>query len=386
VSAAIREPPSAALLAALRALRRWALGLGAVGVVATLVGLLLNRGQFFPAYLVAYLLWLGVAVGCLGMALIYRLTGGFWGSASREVVFAGAETVPLLALLFLPIAVGLPEIYVWARPGALSAASLSGHQPTYLAQPFFFARVILYFLSWVALATFLVRWTDQWEQTGEPRQYWRARRLAAGGLVAISLTIAFAMIDWVMSLDPTWTSTIFPAMVSIGHLLASFAFVVGVVCWLGDRFLTDRAAKTHLLNDLAGLTLAIVLLWSYLAFSQLLLIWAGNLNDEITFYESRLTNGWQWVGLAIIGSQFAVPFAALISTDVRRSARAMAIVAASLAIGRLIDLTWLVEPSFPPAPLSAYWLNLAAVIGLGGIWLALFADRLRRRAERAHHA
>ncbi len=368
---------------ALQRLQRVSLLVGAIGVVASGIGFVRSPDQFFPSYLVAYLLWLGIALGCLGMSLIHTLTGGRWGVGIRDELLAAAETLPLLALLFLPVVAGIPALYVWSHPEVVARDPSLQHQQVYLNVPFFLARAAFYLIVWIALARARSRWTDEAVRTGDLAIWAKLRRLGGGGLVALGLTVTFAMLDWTMSLNPSWSSTIYPAIVGVGHLLAGFAFAVLVVSRLGERARPGTAASVlplpQLLNDLGGLLLALVMLWAYLSFSQLLLIWAGNLNAEVPWYIRRVSNGWQWVGIFLIASQFVVPFGSLLSRDVKRNATAMSTLAILLVVGRLVELTWLVEPNFPPVGLAAHWLDLATAIGLGGIWVAAFARNRRRR-------
>ncbi len=378
MTVATREHARQAIDDLLRRLGQAGLLVGIAALLLSGLSFVLDRPQFFRSYLVAYLLWLGVALGCLGMGLLYHLTGGAWGAAIEDILAAAAMTLPFLALLFLPIAFGLPDLYVWAQPSAFRGET-TPHQQLYLSVPFFLLRASLYLGVWIVLAWIYDRWSRGLARATDPDLAVRLRRLAAGGLVALGLTAAFAMIDWTMSLDPTWTSTIYPAMVATGHLLVGFAFAVAVVAWLGSRVPFEFPALPRLLNDLGGLLLALVMLWAYLSYSQLLLIWAGNLNEEITWYQARLANGWQWVGLAIIAIEFVIPFILLLSRDVKRSARAMGALALFIVVGRLVDLAWLVEPTFPPAPLVAHWPDVSLALGLGGVWLAVFASLLRRR-------
>jgi hypothetical protein len=370
----------------LQRVRRYGFGVGVLAICLSAIGAVANPGQFFASYLVAYLFWQGIALGCLAMALVYRLTGGFWGRETHAILEAAAATVPWLAVMFLPIVVGIPSLYVWSTTGAGTPATAVGHQQSYLNIPFFLVRAAVYLAIWIVLARRLIGLSVRLDQTDDPRLAARLRRLGAVGLIVLGLTVSFAMIDWVMSLEPSLTSTVFPAMVGAGDLLVGFAFAIAVVCWLGDRSPLERQTLLRLLNDLGGLLLALVLLWAYLSFSQLLLIWAGNLNAEITWYLHRLYNGWQWVGLVVGVTQFVVPFIALLSRDVKRSPRAMFALAAILLVGRFVELIWLVEPSLPPRSVLSHWLNLSLGIGLGGIWVAAFSGQLRERIERGSGA
>jgi hypothetical protein len=208
----------------------------------------------------------------------------------------------------------------------------------------------------------------------------RLPRLSALGLIVLTLTATFAMIDWVMSLEPHWYSTVYAAMVAFGSVLNAFAFAVLVRLLLTSREMTPEPPVS---NDLGSLLLAILMSWAYLAFSQFLVIWSGNLSEEIPWYVRRLQHGWELVALAVALFHFVLPFVLLLSRNLKRRARALGLVAAVLFFTGILDVFWLVTPAFFQTGLSVHWLHVAASIGIGGLWLAAFAWTSRRWALRA---
>ncbi|TMA82880.1 MAG: hypothetical protein E6J77_15170, partial [Deltaproteobacteria bacterium] len=277
--------------------RRNCLLVGIAGLAACAAGAAANPAAFFRAYLVAYLFWLGIALGCMAIVLIHYLTGGAWGLVIRRVLESGTRTLPLLALAFLPLAFGLRELYEWARPEVVAADALLRHKSAYLNAPFFLVRAAIYLAAWIAVAAVLRRWSP--EDAAPPR---RLRVLAGPGLAVYGLTMTFAAIDWVMSLEPHWFSTVYGMMFATGQVLAGFAFVIAVTTLLARRApLAGLVAPNHF-TDLGNLLLAFVMLWAYLAFAQYLLIWAGNLPEEIPWYLRRQQGGWAAVAVALIGS------------------------------------------------------------------------------------
>ena len=352
--------------------RRNCLLVGIAGLAACAAGAAANPAAFFRAYLVAYLFWLGIALGCMAIVLIHYLTGGAWGLVIRRVLESGTRTLPLLALAFLPLAFGLRELYEWARPEVVAADALLRHKSTYLNPPFFLVRAAIYLAAWIAVAAVLRRWSP--EDAAPPR---RLRVLAGPGLAVYGLTMTFAAIDWVMSLEPHWFSTVYGMMFATGQVLAGFAFVIAVTTLLARRApLAGLVAPNHF-TDLGNLLLAFVMLWAYLAFAQYLLIWAGNLPEEIPWYLRRQQGGWAAVAVALILFHFAVPFALLLSRAVKR--HALLFVAAGILCMRYVDLFWLVVPDLEPHGLSLHWMDVAAPVGLGGVWLATFGWQLDRR-------
>jgi hypothetical protein len=370
--------PADAAAPDMRRLGRGALAVGIGGAVLCAIGWGVSPGQFFRSYLVAYLFWLGIALGCLGILMLQHLTGGAWGIVIRRLLESGARTLPLLALLFVPILFGLQELFVWARPEAVAADEILQHKSLYLNVPFFIVRAVVYFAAWTGLAWLLCRWSARQDATGDPRLIRKLGTLSGPGIVIYVLTMTFASVDWVMSLEPHWFSTIFGGLLVAGQALAAMAFVIAALSLLaGRKPLAGVIGSAHF-HDLGKLLLAFVMVWSYFAFSQFLIIWAGNLPEEIPWYLSRLTGGWEWLGLALVIAQFAAPFLLLLSRDFKRNANRLARVAALVVLLRLLDMYWMIAPAFDPGAFAIHWLDIVAPLGLGGIWLAVFVWQLGR--------
>jgi hypothetical protein len=351
---------------------------GAVGVVALglcVVGALASPAQFFHSYLMGFLLWLGVALGCMAIAMLHHLSGGAWGQAIRPLLEAGTRTIPLMPILWLPLLLGLPTLYLWAQPEAVAADPLLQHKQVYLNVPFFLGRAAVYFAFWVGLALLLTR-RGPARQGGEGDAAPRLRRVSTIGLIVYVLTATFSAIDWVMSLEPHWFSTMFGVLIIGGQGLGAFAFVVASTVFLFDRLPFARDMRPSDFHDLGNLILAFVMLWTYFAFSQFLIIWSGNLPEEIPWYVHRLDGGWQWIALSLVIFHFAIPFLLLLSRTTKRAARTLGVVALGLVAMRLVDLFWLIAPELHQEGLDVHWLDVMAPLGIGGIWLAVFTTQL----------
>ncbi len=347
-----------------------------------LLGLALALAFFFPAlffraYLVAFVFWLGIGLGCLAMLMLHHLSGGVWGAVLLRILEAGTRTLPWLTLIGLPLYLSIPTLFVWARPEA-QADPLLQHKALYLNLPFFIARTILYFIIWNGMALWFDRRSRERDANPTPRNQDRLRRAGALGLVIFGLTVTFAAIDWIMSLEPDWYSTIFAAMVAVGGVLESFAFAIFVFVWLARRAPLASVSSPQLSNDLGNLLLAFVMLWAYLAFSQYLLIWMGNLSEEIPWYIKRLNGGWEFLALIVGMFYFALPFALLLLRAVKRHAWLLGLVALTLVITRWVEVVWLIIPAFEPT-LVITWLDVIATFGIGGVYLAVFERELRKR-------
>lgn len=350
-------------------------GIGALAL-AVLLGLF-DPTQFFRSYLVAFLFCLGIALGSMAILMLQYITGGAWGAILRRSLEAAAGTLATLAVLFLPLVFGLSSLYEWARPEAAAHDAVLRHKSLYLNVPFFLLRAALYFVVWTTVARFLVLWSREQDETGDPKLGRRLHFLGRGGLLLYSLTMTFASIDWVMSLEPHWYSTIYGILFIGGQVLSAFAFAIPVAVSLGDRPPLAELISPDRLHDLGKLLLAFVMIWAYLAFSQFLIIWSANLPEETPWYLNRLAGGWQWLGAGLILFHFALPFTVLLSRSLKRSGHWLALVALGVLAVRFLDLFWMIAPAFSPGAFSFHLLDPLTLAGAGGVWLSAFVARLR---------
>jgi hypothetical protein len=360
----------------LAGLKRWALVAGGIGVLASLAGAAASPAQFFHSYLFAWVYWVGLAVGCLGIMMVYHLTGGGWGVAIRRLLEAGAGTLPLMAALAVPLLFGLPAIYAWTDAAAMAADPVLRAKVAYLNVPFFVARMAIYFAAWLTLAFFLRRWSREQDRTGDPRLAERMRKLSGAGIVVLAFTVTFAAFDWVMSLEPHWFSTIFGMLMLAGQGLGALAFVIAVAYLLSAGEAFRRVLAPTILNDLGNLLLAFVMIWAYLSFSQLLIIWAGNLPEEIPWYLHRIRGGWNLIAIALAVFYFAVPFLVLLGRRNKRQHRRLATIALGVIVARVLDLFFLIAPEFYRDGVRVHWLDVAAMAGVGGLFVTMFVWRL----------
>jgi hypothetical protein len=353
---------------------------GALGAVVSLGGAFVNFTQFMQSYLMAYMLCLGVTLGSLALGMVHQLSGGAWGVVIRRPIGAAARVLPVMTLLFVPIALGMSRLYPWTNADLVAHDEVLRHKQVYLNTPFFLARAALYFLVWNVLSYFLNAWSLEQDRNPDPRIARRMQKLSAGGLLAYGLTITFAAFDWLMSLEPHWFSTIYGVLIMGGQALSALASLIVALVWLSRRPPLDRIVVAAHFHDLGNLLLAFVMLWAYFSFSQYLIIWSGNLPAEITWYTHRLQTGWRWVGTALVLFHFAVPFVLLLSRAVKRDPQMLVKVAIAVLTVRLLDLFWLIAPEFHPAGIAVSWLDLLLPLTLGSIWLGCFVWQLRGRA------
>lgn len=363
----------------LSGLGRAALVVGAAGVVASLGGAWLDPAQFFRSYLVAYLYVASLSLGCLAVLMVYNLTGGSWGVAVRRPLEAAAGVIPLVAALFVPLLFGLSSLYRWTSRATMMADDELKLKVAYLNVPAFVGRAVFYFAVWLALAFFMRRWSREQDRTGDPRYGDWMQKLSGIGVVIVGFTVTFAAFDWAMSLDPKWYSTIYGMAFFAEQGLGAMAFTIAIAYLLARRADYARALKPTVLNDLGNLMLAFVMVWAYLSFSQLLIIWAGNLPEEISWYLRRTTGGWEFVAGGLALFYFAVPFGVLLGRGNKRQHRRLATLAVGVLVVRAVHMFFLVAPEFSPERLTAHWLDVATLAGLGGLWVAMFVRQLGAR-------
>ena len=383
-----------------------------VGVVFLVIGAVLAflMGQaagfggivhVLRSYLVGFFLVTGVSVGSLAWLFLGHMTGGGWAVTSRRLFEAAARCAPLCALMFIPVVVSLfihdhghgagghgVSVYEWSDPAVVAGDPALLHKSTYLNIPFFIVRGLIYFAVWFGFAWILSKWSAEQDRTSDPRLRRKMQDISGPGILLFGLTVTFAAIDWGMSLEPHWFSTIYGLIIMAGWGLSALAFMITVATWLGAREPMDHAYHPHHFHDWGKLLLALVMLYAYFAFSQFLIIWAGNLPEETPFYLRRLRGGWQFVGLMIILFHFALPFVLLLSRSRKRAPRSLRSIALLMIFMRVVDLIFFFAPSVHQGGepdwhtsdlLRSFLPMFAMAIGLGGIWLWYYFGQLASR-------
>ena len=353
----------------LASLQKRSLAVGVLAAVLCVVAGWMDAAYFFRSWLLAFCFWISLALGCLGVLLLHNLVGGRWGALLRRFLESGSLTLPGMAVLSLPVLIGIPWLYEWAHPEVVANDHLLAHKAGYLNVPFFVARTAIYFAIWIGLALWLRARTFPPGPAPGP-----VRAVSAPGIIIFVFSVTFAAVDWIMSLEPHWFSTIYGAIFAVGQVLAALAAGTILVILLDRR--TGSTVPAAWRHDLGNLLLAFTCLWAYTSFSQFLIIWSGNIPEETPWYLRRGTNGWQAVSVFLILFHFFVPLAILLSRRAKRSARALAAVCALILLVRLVDLVYWIEPSFEHHAWSTLlWLPLC-LVAIGGLWIWLFLHYL----------
>jgi hypothetical protein len=350
---------------------------GAVLLVICLAAGFADRAEFFRSYLIAFLFWIGITLGSLALLMVQHLTGGRWALVIRRILEAGSRTLPLMAVAALPLLAGMRTLYSWSRPGQTDPVVLS--KQLYLNPTFFVVRMILYFLVWFTLAYFLNKWSRE-EDAGEAglKLWMHMEGLSGIGLVIYGLTVTFASVDWVMSLEPQWYSTIYGLLFMVSQALTALAFATTILIWLSERKPLSQVVRPAQFQDLGSFLLTFVMLWAYMEFSQFLIIWGGNLTSEIPWYLRRMEGVWGNIGLLLVIMSFFFPFFLLLFRHVKRRTRSLLIVALLILMMRLVDMYWMVLPAFGGGNVRLSWMNVALPLGMGGLWFAHFLWQLQR--------
>ena len=357
--------------------QRVALIVGVIGLALLSFGAFLNLEGFFQSYLYGFLFWVGLSLGCLMILMLQYVAGGPWGAMIRRPMEAGIMTLPVMALLFIPLFFALPYLYEWTNPAIVAASTFLQEKTLYLNEPFFIIRSVIYFIVWVSGAFLFYRWSRRQDEGADIAQF--LRNVSAPGIIIYILTMTFAAIDWGMSLTPEWFSGMYGVIFMIGQVLSAMVLAIFVTAYFKDREPFSKVYNATRLQDLGNFLMAFTMFWAYVQMSQFIIIWSNNVVETASWYVVRTETAWIWVSAFLLLFHFFVPFLILFSRWVKQKARALIWVAAWMIFARLVDVFWIVVPAFERDGFPLYWTDFAAVIGLGGIWLAVFFARLKGR-------
>jgi hypothetical protein len=359
----------------------------AIAVVCALLGTVAcailgtaNPKQFFFSWLVSFLFCLSLALGALFFVLIQYAAQGGWGIVLRRIGETIFATLPVMAALFVPVVLGLRDLYSWSAPGAAAHDALLRWKAPYLNVSFFLVRAALYFGIWSVIALLYYRGSRRQDATGDPGLSARLRRLAGPAIIVLALTQTFASIDWIMSLTPHWYSTIFGVYFFSGAFVGFIALLSVVVAAMRRARLLDTVITAEHLHDIGKLLFAFTAFWAYIAFSQFFLMWYANLPEETVWYKARIEGSWMQVSLLLMAGHFVVPFFYLMGRTVKRKGATLAIGGVWLLAMHFLDLYWQVMPTLHPEGVRPSALDVAAFIAVGGCFVAAASWLMKRQA------
>ena len=356
--------------------QRNSLLIGIIGMALLVFGLVVNRAQFFECYLEGFVFWGGMGFGFLLLLILHNATGGRWGLAIRPYLEAGSRTVQIMWIFFIPIVLGIPILYAWTRPEVQADLEGWATKSHYLNVSAWIFRAVLYFAIWIFYSMVCKAWNTPRKRRGQ-EEHGRLTTICCLGLLIFFITMSFAAIDWVMSVEPQWFSSIFGVIIIVGQGWSAFAFMVLFTAWIGG----DRKAEiipVKGLADLGNFMLMAVMLWAYTSFSQYLLIWSAQLPNETEWLIRRSHGGWGWIGFFLIMIHFFLPFFLLLFRKITRNHNRLAFVAVIMLLIHMVHDIWLIGPAFREnVGFPFVWMNAASMIGFGGIWIAIFIGYLK---------
>jgi hypothetical protein len=358
-----------------------------IGAVFALLGILAcailgaaNPKQFFFSWLVSFLFFVSLALGALFFVLIHYAAQGGWGIVVRRIGETIFATIPVIAALFLPVLLGLHDLYEWSHAEAVANDALLRWKAPYLNVPFFLIRAALYFGIWSFIALLYYRGSRGQDVTGDPGVSARLRRLAGPAIIVLALTQTFASVDWIMSLTPHWYSTMFGVYFFAGSFVGFIALLSVVVVAMRRAGLLETVITTEHLHDIGKLLFAFMVFWTYIAFSQFFLMWYANLPEETIWYRARMEGSWMTVSLFLMAGHFVAPFFYLMGRTVKRKGTTLAIGGAWLLAMHFVDIYWQVMPTLHPEGVRPSALDVAALVAIGGCFVAAAGWLMRRQA------
>lgn len=349
---------------------------GILGLIATAAGWFLQPETFYRAYLPSWLFWFQIVAGCLAVLCLQYVTGGEWGVLIRRPLAASARTMILMAVLFIPIAIGVHSLYPWSSGHIVAAKESIAFKRGYLNVTAWWIRSAIYFSLWILWAWRIRYLSLDFAKTRSPFTELARRKWSACGLLMMVLTLTFASIDWAMSLEPNWYSTMYGITFLVACALGAFAFVTFFLTRLADTEPMAGILRPSHLRDLGNLMLAFVMFWAYTTFSEYLLTWYANLREEIPHYLVRQHGVWGAIAISLLIFHFFLPFFLLLIRAVKDRASTIAVVTVIVLVMRCVGTYWLIVPSYGRG-YGFSWITLTSLAGIGGIWMWAFIGQLK---------
>jgi len=355
-----------------------ALIVGVIGIAVAAIGWFTNAAEFYRAWLPAYIFWFLIAAGAIAVMCLQYVTGGEWGLVIRRPLGAASRTIWLFLLFAIPIVIGLEHIYLWANKAVVAHDLLLQKKQLWLNSKWWIIRALIYFAFWTFWVWRIRVLSLDFAETRSPYTELSRRKWSASGLLVIVMTLTLTSVDWVMSLEPKWYSSMFGIAFTVGAGLSAFAFVTFFLVLLSPTPALREILRPSHFRDLGNLMLAFTMLWAYTNFSQFLLIWYGNIKEETPYYLKRMHGVWGWMAGVLILFHFFLPFFMLLMRSIKDKPKTIGIVTVIILLMRFVDIYWLCTPAhYPDGIPSSIWITLFAFIGIGGLWLAAFIWQLK---------
>ncbi len=363
----------------IRQLGTMGLAAGAIGALLCTLGFFVDRERFFQSYLYGWFFWVAISVGCLGFLLLHHLVASGWGVSIQRILEAGASNFLLLAILFVPVIVGMDHLYPWTDHEAAAGDHHLEHKLPYLNKTFFIVRYGIYFALWIGISMILSKASPERSAHLKEVSPPRLRQFCGPAILLLVLSTTFAAVDWTMSLETDWFSPVHGLLFLVSSILGGLALSTALAIGIHSKNSNTDALPSDNLHDLGNFLMAFVLLWAYISFTQFLIIWYGNIPEDLRWVARRTGPGWQAVALALVVFHFAIPFLLLLNRSLKRNAKLLAYVAAGIVGMRLVDQYWNIAPAFHPDAISLHWMDAVAPLAVGGWWFFFFSRTLGKK-------
>ncbi len=360
-----------------------ALGVGIGGLALSGVGYATDSKQFFFSFLVAFWFFLSIALGGLFFTVLHHLVRAGWSTGWRRIAENLSMNVLLMAGLFVVVLLGIGDLYHWSHAEAVAKDPILQWKKGYLNSGFFIGRAVFYFLIWSAMAIFFRKNSVAQDANGDESISFRMRKLAPISTLVFALSISFAGFDWIMSLDPHWFSTIFGLCMFAGAMVSIYATLALTGLWMTKNGQLKETLTIGNFHDAGKMMFGFLVFWTYVTFSQYYLIWYGNIPEETAYYIHRLQGGWEMIGLLLLVGHFFIPFWFLMSRHMKRHRMALGLGAGWMLLMHYADIYFYAMP-VAHHHLHPSWMDATCMLGIGGLFVALFVRRFKSEAMVAH--
>jgi hypothetical protein len=354
----------------------WFLGAAVLGALLCAVAWFQNTQHFFVSYLTAFSFFLAISLGALFFVMVQHLARASWSVTVRRTAETISGNLWVLCLLFIPLFLGVHDLFHWTHEDVRATDQLIQSKAGYLNETFFFIRAGLYVVAWSLLGWFFLRTSRLQDETRDVNLTHRMSKMSAFGFIVFALSLTFWALDWIMSLDPHWFSTMFGVYYFAGAVVAFYCSLILLTLWLRSTGHVHNSINVEHYHDMGKLLFGHNIFWTYIGFSQFMLIWYANIPEETLFFLHR-AGDWKWVSLLLPWGHFAVPFLFLMSHNVKRRPWLMGIGCAWLLAMCYVDLYWLIQPNFHHHPHFGLG-DLGALLFIGGVVLFFFIHTLRQ--------
>ena len=353
-------------------------GVGAVGLIASIIGYFLDADQFFFSYLVSFVFFSGIALAALLMVMLHHITKSSWGVLFRRISETFISNIWIWAIFAIPVILGIHNLYHWSHEDAVMADKILKGKSAYLNTPFFIARQFIYFAIWGYLGYKLHKVSVEMDKTNDWGLTALLRKVSAPGIPLFALSVAFASFDWLMSLDPHWFSTMFGVYFFAISFQTFWPVMILLVFYMQRKGILKNTIRQVHIYDLGAWFFAFTVFYAYIAFSQFLLIYYANLPEETLWYFHRLEGSWKYIAYSLLIFRFAIPFLVLLNREAKKNRTILTNISILVLVIHFAEIYWIAMPVLFKHGIHFSWMDITAFLGLGGIFFGLFFNTFKK--------